>query len=158
MVSEKSSTSAFISTAIAASSAAKEAISAKKSSGRLLLLRAAARALRLRATRPGLLEAARYADAPLPEDRPLRCRARSKPMPVLSLQHPACDVYGKFARHLYVGGNSPFAPPVLSAQGAPGCCAAGRRSRIYTLADVGFVLRGHQIGPNRLSGKRNAGS
>ena len=104
MVSEKSSTRTSISTAIAVSSPAKEAVSAKKSSGRLLLLRCAAGARRLRANRPGLLEAARYADPLLPEDRPARWCAEFSPIPILSLQHPACDVYGKSAENQYVGG------------------------------------------------------
>ena len=104
MVSEKSRTSTSISTAIAASSPAKEAVSAKKSSGRLLLLRCAASARRLRATRPGLLEAARYAGPLLPEDRPARWRAELNPIPILSLQHSACDVYDKFDDNQYVGG------------------------------------------------------
>lgn len=131
MVSEKSSTRTSISTAIAVSSPAKEAVSAKKSSGRLLLLRCAAGARRLRANRPGLLEAARYADPLLPEDRPARWCAEFSPIPILSLQHPACDVYGKSAENQYVGGGAPISPavrrtgvarsgfaiPVLSTQG-----------------------------------------
>ncbi len=73
----------------AASCAATEATNAKKSSGRLLL-RSAAITVRLRAARLGLglLEAARYADAPLPDDLPLRCCcAWFRRIPVLSLKH-----------------------------------------------------------------------
>ncbi len=80
----KSATSAPLPAKTAASCAATEATSTKKSSGRLPLVPAPT-AVRLRAARSGtnlledarpgrgLLEA-RYAGAPLTDDRPVRCR------------------------------------------------------------------------------------
>ncbi len=116
-VSVKSATSAPLSAKTAANCATMEAANTQKSSVPLPLrpaalagsLRAARPALRLPGARTGrgLPEDDRYADAPPPEDRPVRrLRAwgvRVCRMPATSLGHPARGVQGESGQHQHVG-------------------------------------------------------
>ena len=98
--SVKNATNAPLPAKTAASCAATEPTSTKKSSGRLPLVPAPT-AVRLWAARSGTnllkdarpgrdLLGARYAGAPLPDDRTVRCRcAWFRPIPVPSLRHPS---------------------------------------------------------------------
>lgn len=150
--SVRSATSAPLPAKTAASCAATEAISTRKSSGRRLL-RPAAIALRPRAARfgPNLPEAARAgrdflgttrcAEVPLPEDRAVRCCcAWFRPISVPSLEPAACGVQGESGEHQHVE-EAPLSPYYQSATNR-----VGAPMRISTLVSCVVLLRAPSTG------------